>query len=683
MVQAERRGAGLLREVERLRRQIEHHNRRYYVDDDPEISDAAYDELFRRLQEIEGQHPELRSPSSPTQRVGAPPADKFASVEHTRPMLSLGNVTSTAEIEEFDARVRRALHTDAPVDYVAEPKLDGVGIELVYLDGELSVASTRGDGLRGEDVTANVRTIRNVPLQLEHGGRPPARLEVRGEIIFPKAAFERLNEERAAADQPTFANARNAAAGSLRQLDSRITASRPLEAFCYAPGAVEGMEWPDHWSFLASLRDWGLPINAENRRCRGVAGIVAYYEDIVTRRADLPYEADGVVAKVDRFDQQRQLGEVSRSPRWAVAYKFKAQRARTRVVDIVPSVGRTGTITPRADLEPVSVGGVTVSSASLHNMDEVERKDVRIGDAVIIERAGDVIPYVVGVDAGVERTGRERKFRMPAKCPACGSAVVREEGAAAYRCVGLSCPAKLRESILHYASKHALDIDGLGDKLVTQLIAADLVHDVADLYTLDRDRLVQLERVGEKSAHNLLAAIAATKSTTLARFLNGLGIPHVGERTAAVLADRFGDLAALRAASEEELVAVREIGPETAREIRAFFALDQNREVLRRLLDEAGVRPQAAPRATAGNLAGLTFVLTGALSEPRDRVAHRLESLGAKVTASVSKKTDYVVAGPGAGSKLERAQKLGVTVVDEEGLADLLSRPPAPQADAD
>lgn len=676
--------ADLRAEVDDLRQRLERFNYRYYVLDDPEVEDSVYDRMFRRLVEIEEAHPELRSPTSPTQRIGAPPSDKFATVVRRVPMLSLANANSAEDLVEFDARVRKLLHIDEAVEYVVEPKLDGIGIELVYENGDLVVASTRGDGTRGEDVTANVRTIRSVPLRLlqSPGAVPiPQRLEVRGEIIFPKAAFAQLNAERERDGLPTFANPRNAAAGSLRQLDSRITATRPLEAFCYASGVIEGASFARHSEFLDGLRAWGLHVNDENRRCFGADEILAYYEGIVSRRDALPYEADGVVVKVDRFDQQRQLGEVARSPRWAIAFKFKPRQALTRVLDIVPSVGRTGAITPRADLAPVNVGGVTVSSASLHNMDEVERKDIRIGDMVVVERAGDVIPYVVEVDPNTPRSGAERKFVMPQVCPACGSEVVREEGAAVYRCVGLRCPAKLRESVLHYASKGALDIDGLGDKLVGQLIETGLVRDIADLYDVTKEQLVALERVGEKSATNLLQAIADSKRTTLARFLNGLGIPQVGERTAQILAERYGSLDALTEASEEELIGVREIGPETAREIRTFFTIEQNREVLRRLVDGAGMRLEAPEQARDDTLAGLTFVLTGALSEPRDDVARRLEALGAKVTSSVSKKTDYVVAGPGAGSKLEKAEKLGVAVLDEAGLEDLLRNPPPREAE--
>ena len=667
----------IAREVQELREEIEQHNYRYHVLDAPTISDAEYDELYRRLVQLEEEHPSLRSPTSPTQKVGAPPAEKFERVRHTLPMLSLGNAMDADELREFDERVRRSLHTDTPVEYVVEPKLDGVGVELVYEDGSLTVASTRGDGVHGENVTANVKTIRAVPLRLRHArGLPiPKRLEVRGEVIFPKAAFEKLNAERDRRGEPRFANPRNAAAGSLRQLDSRITASRPLDIFCYGPGQLDGIDVRSQWEFLEHLKKWGLRTNPEGKLCRGHDAVIAYHQEMAARRAELSYDVDGVVAKVNFFDLQRQLGVVSRSPRWAIAFKFKAQQGRTRVVDIIPSVGRTGAITPTAELAPVSVAGVTISSASLHNMDEVERKDVRIGDTVIIERAGDVIPYVVSVDTSA-RTGKERKFRMPRNCPVCGSEVVREEGAAAYRCIGMRCPAKLRESIRHFASKHALDIDGLGDKLVTQLIETGLVRDAADLYDLGtekkREQLIGLDRMAEKSAQNLLAAIEGSKDTTLPRFINGLGIPQVGEHTAEVLADHFGAIDAIRQASEDELLAVREIGPETAREISAFFSLSQNAKVVDRLL-AAGVHPKWKGRTRSGKLAGKTFVLTGALSVPRDEMTKEIEAHGGRVTSSVTKNTDYVVVGGAAGSKLDKAKKLGIETLDEAAVRRLLA----------
>lgn len=661
------------REVEALRRALERHNHLYYVLDAPEISDAEYDALFRRLQQLETEHPELADLTSPTQRVGAPPAEKFETVRHTLPMLSLGNAMTAEEFREFDERVRRALHNNQPVEYVAEPKLDGLAIELVYEHGSLLVASTRGDGVNGENVTANVKTIRSVPLRLhETGGAPPIpeRLEVRGEVILPKQAFEQLNAERAEHGEPLFVNPRNAAAGSLRQLDSRITATRPLDMLCYASGDLVGARFETHWEFLQALKAWGFKTSAENERCTGADAVVDYHRRMAERRQHLSYDVDGIVAKVDRFDLQRQLGVVSRSPRWAIAFKFKAEQATTRVNNIVPSVGRTGTVTPVAELEPVFVGGVTVSNASLHNMDEVERKDIRIGDQVVVERAGDVIPYVVRALTD-RRSGKEKKFKMPPRCPACDSPIIREEGAAAYRCIGMSCPAKLRESVRHFASKHALDIDGLGDKLVAQLIEHRLVHNVADLYELTKDQLVKLERLAEKSAQNLLDAIAGSKRTTLPRLINGLGIPQVGEHMAELLAEHFGSLEALAQATEEELLSIREVGPETAREIRSFFSIRDNGEVLERLR-QAGVQAQAGQRRRSGRLQGKTFVLTGALSLPRDQIAKEISSAGGRVTSSVSKSTDFVVVGIEPGSKLDKARRLGVPTIGEDELRQLL-----------
>ncbi|MBI3784635.1 MAG: NAD-dependent DNA ligase LigA [Deltaproteobacteria bacterium] len=666
--------SSVAQEIDQLRRQVDHHNRRYHVHDAPEISDAEYDRLFRRLVELEDAHPELASPTSPTQRVGAPPAEKFETVRHSIAMLSLNNAMSEDEFRDFDERVRRGLNrpTDA-IDYVVEPKLDGLAIELVYEQARLMVASTRGDGVVGENVTANVKTIHSVPLELRalpRGLALPERFEVRGEVIFPKKAFEQLNADRAKRGEPVFANPRNAAAGSLRQLDSRITASRPLDMFCYAPGDLTGVAAKTHWEFLELLHACGLKTNPLSRRCAGAEAVIEFHREMVERRMSLDYDVDGIVAKVNRFDQQRQLGLVSRSPRWAIAYKFKAQQATTRVNNILPSVGRTGTVTPIAELEPVFVGGVTVSNASLHNMDEVERKDVRIGDTVTIERAGDVIPYVVGVVFD-KRSGKERKFHMPDSCPVCGSKVVREEGAAAYRCIGMSCPAKLRESIRHFASKHALDIDGLGDKLVTHLIDSGLVRNVADLYSLTKEQLAGLERMADKSAQNIVDAVAGSKQPTLARFINGLGIPQVGEHMAEVLAERFGTIDVLENASEEQLLEVREVGPQTAHEIRAFFDVKENQRVLRRLRD-FGVRPRVVQRRKSGHLSGKTFVLTGTLSIPRDQMAKEIEAAGGKITSSVSKSTDYVIVGEDPGSKLDKATKLGLTTLDEAGARRLL-----------
>jgi DNA ligase (NAD+) len=661
-------------DVEALRHRIDYHNYRYYVLDDPVISDAEYDALFRRLAELERAHPELIRPTSPTQRVGAPPADKFETVRHSVPMLSLSNAMTEEEFREFDRRVRRGLDRDAPVEYVAEPKLDGTAIELVYENGELAVASTRGDGVNGENVTGNVKTIRSVPLRLARQNDTvppiPARLEVRGEIILPKAAFRQLNEERGKRGEPLFANPRNAAAGSLRQLDPRITAQRPLDILCYGYGQIVGFEPKSHWHFLQSISAWGLKTSPLNRLRQGADAVVAYHREMVEKRADLPYEVDGAVAKVNRVDFQRELGEISRSPRWAIAYKFAAQQATTAVNAIVPSVGRTGVITPIAQLEPVHVGGVTISSASLHNMDEVERKDIRVGDTVLIERAGDVIPYVVKV-VTEKRTGHERKFQMPKHCPVCDSDVVREADEAAYRCIGMSCPAQLRERLRHFGSKHGLDIDGLGAKLVTQLVEMNSVKNVADLYELTKEQLVSLEHMGNKSAQNLIEAIERSKHTSLSRLLYGLGIPQVGEHMAAVLAEHFGSMDAVQQATEDALLEIREIGPETAREIRTFFAQAQNRKVIERL-KHLGLNPVAERPARTGKLAGKTFVLTGTLSVPRETVAQRITAQGGRVTSVVSKNTDYVVAGADPGSKLEKAQALGIPALDERGLHRLL-----------
>ena len=670
--------AKIAREAAKLRIDLEQHSHRYYVLDDPTLSDAEYDAMFRRLVEIEEKHPELSSPSSPTQRVGAPPADKFETVKHAQPMLSLDNVTTGEEFLEFDERVRRQVGESAVVEYTAEPKLDGIAVEIVYIEGELAVASTRGDGVNGENITANVKTIRNVPLRLlqtEDRWPVPSRLDVRGEVIYGREAFANLNRQRAKDGEPLFANPRNAAAGSLRQLDSRITATRPLGVYFHGTGRIDGFDPATMMDFFAALRSWGLRTNPLNKFCADAGEVIDYFEELSGQRDQLEFEADGVVAKVNSFAVQKQLGQVSRSPRWAVAFKFKAQQGTTRVLDILPSVGRTGVVTPVAELEPVAVGGVTISSASLHNMDEVERKDVRIGDMVLIERAGDVIPYVVKV-VGDERTGDERVFQMPKECPVCGAPVMREEGAAAFRCIGMQCLAKLRESIRHFASKNAVDIDGLGEKLVAQLVDQGLVSDVADLYSLTEEQVVGLERMAEKSARNLLDAIEASKGTSLARLINGLGIPQVGEHVATLLAEEFGSIDALARADEEALLELREVGPQIAAEVVAFFRAEQNLGVLGRL-DAAGVRPSSPPRRRRdGALSGKTFVLTGALSVARDQASRAISAAGGKVTSSVSKKTDYVVAGSDAGSKLEKAERLGVEILDEAGLRTLLGGEP-------
>jgi DNA ligase (NAD+) len=660
------------REAERLRDEVEQHNHRYYVLDDPLISDAEYDALFRRLQALESAHPDLRTPDSPTQRVGAAPLTKFATVRHRHPMLSLQNVTTREEMLAFDERIRRFLGLDR-IAYVGEPKIDGVAIELVYERGTLAVGSTRGDGMVGEDVTANLRTIRSVPLRLRADGRVPELLEVRGEVYLPLEAFRRINREREEAGQPVFANPRNAAAGSLKQLDPRITAARPLAFVAHGTGELRGLATRTHWETLEALAALGIRTVPKSRVLERLDDVASFYETLEAERDRLDYEIDGLVVKVNDLALQRRLGEISRSPRWAVAWKFAPRQATTRVLNILPSVGRTGVLTPVAELEPVRIGGVTVRNASLHNMDEVERKDVRIGDAVLLERAGDVIPYVVKVLVE-RRTGDERRFRMLAQCPVCGADVVRAEGEVAYRCIGLACPAQLKQALRFFGARGAMDIEGLGEKLVDQLVDRGLVQDLADLYHLDAATLVGLERMGKKSAENLLAQIARSRRIPLARFLVALGIRQVGEATAKALAEHFGTLDRLMAVSEEALQEVRDVGPEVARLIRQFLDERQNRRVIRRLLD-AGVRPAAATRAK-GRLTGKSFVLTGGLTNmTRPEAQRRIEALGGRVVSSVSAATDYLVVGADPGSKLAKATKLGVATLDEDAFLRLIGGP--------
>ncbi|MEO7435181.1 MAG: NAD-dependent DNA ligase LigA, partial [Candidatus Binatia bacterium] len=647
-------------EVENLRAEIERHNALYYAHDAPEITDAEYDALFRRLQELEAAHPDLQTPDSPTRRVGTAPAERFKSVRHTIPMLSLSNAMAEDEVREFEGRIRRILELkdDEHVTYVAEPKLDGLAIELVYDHGRLVVGSTRGDGTTGEDVTVNLKTIKTVPHQLKATSAKappiPVRLEVRGEIILQRAGFQKLNADRAERGEPIFANPRNAAAGSLRVLDPGVTASRPLELFCHSAGAVTGATFKTHTEFLATLEQWGLQTNPLNRLCPDLATALAQYATLVERRDTLPYEIDGMVLKVDDLRRQEILGQVSRSPRWAIAYKFKAQQAETRVNDIVPSVGRLGTITPVAELDPVVVGGVTVRNASLHNMDELKRKDVRRGDMVVVERAGDVIPYVVRVLVDQRPAGTKRFSMHGRNCPACRTRIVRAEGEAAFRCVNAACPAQLKSRIRHFAGRGAMDIDGLGEKLVDQVVEQGLVRDFADLYRLDAATIAGLDRKAEKSAANLAAAIAHSKRPDLERFLYALGIRHVGEHLARVLAQHFRSIDAILAADEATLLQVPGIGPEVAASVRAFADERHNTEVVEHLL-KAGVEPQA-PAPPSGALAGKTFVLTGGLEGlTRGDAESRIVRAGGRVSGSVSKNTSYVVAGADPGSKLAKA----------------------------
>jgi DNA ligase (NAD+) len=652
-----------------LREQIDYHNYRYYVQDDPEISDAAYDSLLRELQALEARYPALVTPDSPTQRVGAEPLKSFAEARHLLPMLSLDNAFEEAEVLAFEKRIRDRIGDDIEIEFAVEPKLDGLAISLLYEDGHLVRGATRGDGTTGEDVTANVRTIRAIPLKLKGGGYP-GKLEVRGEVYMDKARFEAFNREAAKRGDKVFVNPRNAAAGSLRQLDPRITARRPLTFFAYGAGYVENGALPDtHAAVLEVLAGWGQRVCPERDLVTGARGCLDYYQRIGERRDSLAYEIDGVVYKVNRFDLQLRLGFVSRAPRWALAHKYPAQEQETVLRDVEFQVGRTGALTPVARLEPVFVGGVTVSNATLHNMDEVERKDVRIGDTVIVRRAGDVIPEVAAVVLS-KRPAGARPVVMPTHCPVCGSEVVRVEGEAVARCSGgLYCAAQRREVIKHFASRRAMDIEGLGDKLVEQLVDAGLVDHVDGLYRLTAEQLADLERMGEKSAQNLVEALDRSRHTQLARFIFALGIREVGEATARALARHFGGLDALMQADEESLMEVPDVGPVVAHHVATFFQQPHNREVIQ-ALREAGVHWEetepAARKEETLPLAGNTYVLTGALeSMTREEAGERLMALGAKVAGSVSKKTTAVIAGEAAGSKLAKAEKLGVPVLDE------------------
>ncbi|WP_026186012.1 NAD-dependent DNA ligase LigA [Thioalkalivibrio thiocyanodenitrificans] len=659
-----------------LREQIDYHNYRYYVLDDPEISDAAYDALLRELQELEARYPALVTPDSPTQRVGAEPLKSFAEARHLLPMLSLDNAFEEAEVLAFEKRIGDRIGHNIEIDFAVEPKLDGLAISLLYEDGHLVRGATRGDGTTGEDVTANVRTIRAIPLKLKGGGYP-GKLEVRGEVYMDKARFEAFNREAAERGEKVFVNPRNAAAGSLRQLDPRITARRPLTFFAYGAGYVENGTLPDtQAAVLDVLADWGQRVCPERDLVTGARGCLDYYRRIGERRDSLAYEIDGVVYKVNRFDLQLRLGFVSRAPRWALAHKYPAQEQETVLRDVEFQVGRTGALTPVARLEPVFVGGVTVSNATLHNMDEVERKDVRIGDTVIVRRAGDVIPEVAAVVLS-KRPAGTRPVVMPTRCPVCGSEVVRLEGEAVARCSGgLYCAAQRREAIKHFASRRAMDIEGLGDKLVEQLVDAGLVDHVDGLYRLTAEELADLERMGEKSAQNLVEALDRSRHTQLARFIFALGIREVGEATARALAQHFGGLDALMQADEESLMEVPDVGPVVAHHVATFFQQPHNREVIQALRD-AGVhweeKEPAARKEETLPLAGNTYVLTGALeSMTREEAGERLMALGAKVAGSVSKKTTAVIAGEAAGSKLAKAEKLGVTVLDEAAFLALI-----------
>jgi len=664
--------------IEDLRKKIHYHNYRYYVLDEPEISDAEYDRLFQELEKLERTHPELVTPDSPTQRIGVKPLEEFGTYEHSIPMLSLNSVTTEDEVWDFDERVRRMLG-DEEIEYVVEPKIDGLAMELVYENGVFTVGSTRGDGKTGENITQNLRTIKTIPLRIfsdsdsdSDDGLPL--LEVRGEVFMPVSKFKALNAELGKKGEKMFANPRNAAAGSVRQLDPRVTASRPLDFFAYGIGRVDGKEFSTQWEVLEYLRRIGFRVSPLIRRFKGIRDVIRYHDEMKEERDDLDYEIDGIVVKVNSITQQERLGVISRSPRWALAYKFPAREEFTRVNDIRVQVGRTGALTPVAVLEPVQIAGVTVSRATLHNEDELRRKDVRIGDTVVVERAGDVIPEVVSVIKS-KRTGVEREFRMPDRCPVCKADVLKE--GPIVRCIGVSCSAQLKERIKHFASLRALNIEGLGEKVIEQLVDRKMVSDAADLFFLTKRDLMKLERMGEKSAQNILAALEKSKHTTFARLLHALGIRHVGEHTASLLAANFRDMEALRAAGYEDLISIPEIGPEVAKSILLFFEQESTKDLLEKL-ERAGVRYET--KAVEGveeegvgkTLEGKTFIFTGRISMPREEARSIVERLGGNVASSVSKRTDYVVAGAEPGSKLAKAEKLGVKVIDEKAFREMV-----------
>ena len=659
--------------IEKLKGQLEYHNYRYYVLDDPVVSDTEYDRLMTELVALEENHPEFLSPNSPTQRVGAKPLAEFETVTHTIPMLSLQNAMELDEVAEFDRRIKKLLRIN-DVDYVMEVKIDGLAVELVYLNGEFTTGSTRGDGFTGEDITQNLRTIKSIPMRLlrDHDIPIPDRLEVRGEVYMGKNEFKELNKERELQGDPLFANPRNAGAGSVRQLDPRITAGRKLNIFCYAPGEILGVTLTTHYHFLDYLKKWGFRVNPLTKLCRNLDELISHYNYIQNMRDRIPYEIDGTVIKVNRFDYQVLLGNVSRSPRWAIAYKFQAHEETTIIEDIIVGVGRTGALTPVAVLKPVMVSGVEVKRATLHNEDEIVRKDILIGDTVIVSRAGDVIPEVVKV-IKEKRTGQERPFTMPEECPVCGEKVVRQPGEAIRRCVNINCPAQIKGSIEHFASKRAMDIDGLGEKLVEQLVDKKAINDVSDLYYLEKNDLLQLERMADKSAQNLLDAISTSKKPSFQRFIYALGIRNVGEHISGLLADKLNSIEDLYTLDEDTLMAIPEIGPEVANSITSFFQDDKNRKTISRMLD-AGVVIEYKKEGRKP-LLGLTFVFTGALKNMGREEARKLvESLGGKTVSSVSKKIDYVVLGEEAGSKVDKARSLDLKIISEEEFLSLIQK---------
>ncbi|OGP68817.1 MAG: DNA ligase (NAD(+)) LigA [Deltaproteobacteria bacterium RBG_16_44_11] len=663
-----------LNKIAELRKTIEYHNKRYYQQDAPEISDAEYDRLMRQLQELENQYPDDDIASSPTQRVGAAPLAKFASFSHPSAMLSLANAFSNDEIIEFDSRLKRLAGVDS-ISYIAEPKLDGLAVNLIYENGLFTKGATRGDGATGEDVTQNLKTISSLPLKIKNAGNKaiPSFIEIRGEVYMESEPFHKLNRRRIDEGEEPFANPRNAAAGSLRQLDSKITARRPLNIFLYGIGNIHGINFSTHWEVLQTLSGWGFPVNKFIERVQDINACIRYFEHIGARRKSLPYEIDGIVLKVNDLSLQETLGNVSRNPRWALACKYPAAQETTIIKNIEVQVGRMGTLTPVAIMEPVNVGGVMVSRATLHNEDEIIKKDIRIGDTVVIQRAGDVIPEVVKV-IPEKRTGKEKKFKMPKTCPECNSEIVRFEGEVAHRCVNISCPAQLKEHIRHFASRSAMDIEGLGERLSAQLFDTKLIADPADLYFLTKDKLLELDRQADKSAQNLIDSIARSKKPQLDKFIYALGIRHVGERTAKLLAARFGSMENLIKAKIEDLTAVNEIGPEIASSIVEFFHEGKNIDVMKKF-SKAGVIPQKKEVSNNVPLAGKSFVFTGTM-EGMGRTAAKeiIESLGGTVHSSVTKKTTYVVTGDDPGSKLDKAKSSGIKIISEKEFLKLIGR---------
>jgi DNA ligase (NAD+) len=650
--------------IENLRKSIEYHNHRYYVLDDPGISDTEYDRLMRELSGLETAYPEFFDNNSPTQRVGAKPLEAFSTVSHTIPMLSLQNAMSIEEIRDFDKRVKKLLDIDS-VEYVIEVKIDGLAVELVYVNGIFTLGSTRGDGYIGEDVTQNLRTIRAIPMHLLKEGIQaiPEKLEVRGEVFMGKKEFLALNEAREVSGEPLFANPRNAASGSIRQLDPKITAGRKLNIFCYAAGQITGVEFSTHEQFLQYLKTRGFRVNPLTKLCSGIDEVIDYYKHIESIRDEIPYEIDGTVIKVNDIELQKRLGAVSRSPRWAIAFKFAAREEVTTIENIIVSVGRTGALTPVAVLTPVEIGGVEVARATLHNEDEIKRKGIMVGDTVVVTRAGDVIPEVVRV-IEEKRSGREKSFVMPDLCPVCNEGVIRPEGEAIRRCININCPAQIKGSIEHFASKRAMDIDGLGTKLVEQLVDKNVIKDVSDLYYLKKESLSALERMADKSAQNILDAINASKKRSFARFIFALGIRNAGEHISSLLAARYADIHALMGTDRETLLSIHEIGPEAASSIISFFKDAKNRATMERMM-AAGVTIEYDKKSTQ-KLNGLTFVFTGSLkSMSRDEARKKAEDLGARTAPSVSKKVNYIVAGEEAGSKLDKAKALGIKIIDE------------------